>query len=186
MAAQESNDTHRQPGDHNLPDANPTLPITSLNNNNNVRQSTETTTADSSPPSAPDTTGAGPAPSAQQPPGARPLWSTREGRIAGYRRMIETNHVPEQKANREALIMYYEDGGKVPEGDEELWAVDGQATFGIIDIYQVPRERFLKRTYLDVSLAPCQPLCTHLILAHISRYVVVSSLVINCPWILGH
>lgn len=34
--------------------------------------------------------------------------------------MIRLNHRPEQHANLEALIKYYEDGGKVPEGREEL------------------------------------------------------------------
>ncbi|ROW03571.1 hypothetical protein VSDG_01237 [Cytospora chrysosperma] len=68
--------------------------------------------------------------SVQLPP-SPPLWNTREGRIAGYRRMIEHEHEPEQRANLEALIKYYEDGGKVPEGKEEVWAFDGQASFGI-------------------------------------------------------
>lgn len=59
------------------------------------------------------------------------LFNTREGRIASYRRMIESNRWPEQFTNFEALIKYYEDGGRIPQGNEEVWAFDGQASFGI-------------------------------------------------------
>lgn len=66
-----------------------------------------------------------------QPLPCRPLWNTREGRIAGYKRKIEKSHDPADRPNLEALVRYYEDGGKVPEGDEEVWAIDGQVFFGI-------------------------------------------------------
>ncbi|KAG8165617.1 hypothetical protein KVR01_004169 [Diaporthe batatas] len=71
----------------------------------------------------------------------RPLWNTPEGRIAGYRRMIEKNRAPDQRANVEALIRYYEEGGKVPEGQEEVWAIDGEASFGIRDYRTNPDQR---------------------------------------------
>lgn len=66
---------------------------------------------------------------AQSPP-SRPLWNTQEGRIAGFKRMIEINDLPEQRANLEALIRYYEEGGKVPEGYEEVWAIEGEVSLG--------------------------------------------------------
>ena len=91
--------------------------------------------------------------SAQSPP-PRPLWNTREGRIAGFRRTIEKNLFPENCANLEALIRYYEDGGKVPEGDEEVWAFDGQASFGIrkyTSFDQMPEGWLHKHKYCDVS-----------------------------------
>lgn len=69
--------------------------------------------------------------SSVQPRPSQLLWHTPEGRIAAYKRMIRTKYLPEQRANLEALIRYYEDGGKVPEGQEELWAFDGQTSFGI-------------------------------------------------------
>ncbi|KAK2603290.1 hypothetical protein N8I77_009756 [Diaporthe amygdali] len=90
--------------------------------------------------------------SAQSPP-SRPLWNTREGRIAGYRRMIEKNYLSDHRANFEALIRYYEEGGKVPEGDEEVWAVEGEASFGIrdyLDDDQMPKGWLYKLRYCDV------------------------------------
>lgn len=95
--------------------------------------------------------------SVQSPP-SRPLWNTREGRIAGYRRMIEKNHLPDHRANLEALIRYYEEGGKVPQGDEVVWAVEGEASFDILDlekIGQMPKEWFCKLRYCDVSYRLC-------------------------------
>lgn len=94
-------------------------------------------------------------PSLQSPP-ARPLWNTREGRIAGYRRMIERNLHPDHRANLEALIRYYEEGGKVPEGDEEVWAVEGGVSFGIRDYRGdnanlKPEGWMCKLRYCDVS-----------------------------------
>ncbi|KAI3391432.1 hypothetical protein diail_7356 [Diaporthe ilicicola] len=89
-----------------------------------------------------------------QSPPSPPLWNTREGRIAGYKRMIEKKHRPQQRANFEALIRYYENGGKVPEGDEELWAVDGQTSFGIrkyTQVDQMPEGWLYKQKYLDSS-----------------------------------
>lgn len=67
--------------------------------------------------------------------------------------MIEKNHLPEHLANLEALIRYYEDGGKVPEGDEELWASDGQVSFGIrryTRFDQMPEGWLYKHKYCDV------------------------------------
>lgn len=89
-----------------------------------------------------------------QSPPSRPLWNTREGRIAGYKRTIEKSLFPENRANFEALIRYYEDGGKVPEGDEEVWAFDGQASFGIRNYTrfdQMPEGWLNKHRYCDVS-----------------------------------
>lgn len=85
---------------------------------------------------------------------ARPMFNTREGRIAAFKRALETNTVPENRANLEALICYYEDGGKVPEGDEEVWAVDGQVSFGTrkyTSFDQMPEGWLFKTKYLDVS-----------------------------------
>lgn len=45
--------------------------------------------------------------------------------------MIEKNHQPEQRANHKVLMRYYEDGGQVAQGQEGVWAVDGQASFSI-------------------------------------------------------
>lgn len=91
--------------------------------------------------------------SIQSPP-AQPLWKSREGRIAGYRRMIEKNHIPDHRANLEALIRYYEEGGKVPEGDEEVWAVEEEVSFGIRDYRgdnEMPEGWMCKLRYCDVS-----------------------------------
>lgn len=89
-----------------------------------------------------------------QPPPSRPLWNTPEGRIAGYKRAIEKNHSPDDYLNLEALIRYYEDGGKVPEGDEEVWAIDGQVSFGIrryTHFNQMPEGFLSAHKYCDVS-----------------------------------
>lgn len=62
--------------------------------------------------------------------------------------------LPEKRANYEALIRYYEEGGKVPEGDEEVWAFDGQASFGIRDYKrfdQMPEGWLNKHRHCDVS-----------------------------------
>lgn len=90
-----------------------------------------------------------------QSPPPRPLWRTREGRIVGYKQMIESNHLPEQRANFEAMIRYYEDGGKVPEGKEEVWAFDRQASFGIrfyTHIDQMPDGWLYKHRWRDVRV----------------------------------
>lgn len=42
--------------------------------------------------------------------------------MAGYKRMLVTENNSDQLSNFEALIKYYEDGGKIPEGKEEVWA----------------------------------------------------------------
>lgn len=107
--------------------------------------------ADSDLPSAQETGN----PASVQSTPSRPLWDTREGRIAGYRRMIRENQLPEHRANFEALIRYYEEGGKIPKGDEEVWAVDGEASFGIRDYIrnrdQRPEGWSFKLRYCDVS-----------------------------------
>lgn len=95
--------------------------------------------------------------SVQSPP-SQPPWNTREGRIVGYKRMIEKNHLPDHRANLEALIRYYEEGGKIPEGDEEVWAVEGEASFGILnwrDDDQMPKGWHCKLRYCDVSFRLC-------------------------------
>lgn len=69
--------------------------------------------------------------------------------------MIETNFLPDHRANLGALIRYYEEGGKVPEGQEEVWAVEGEASFGIRDYInnsdQRPERWAFKLKYCDVS-----------------------------------
>lgn len=103
-----------------------------------------------------------PAPTSSIPsPPSRPLWGTREGRIAGFKRMIEKNRVPDLRANLEALVQYYEEGGKVPEGDEEVWAVEGQASFGIrkfTSFDQMPEGWLFKLKYCDVSNSSPNPI----------------------------
>lgn len=68
--------------------------------------------------------------------------------------MIEKNDLPEHRANLEALIHYYEEGGKVPEGEEEVWATEGQVSFrtrGYKSIEEMPEGLLLKLNYCDVS-----------------------------------
>lgn len=68
--------------------------------------------------------------------------------------MIEKNCLPDHRANFEALIRYYEEGGKIPEGDEEVWAIEGEASFGIRDYRdddQMPKGWLCKPRYCDVS-----------------------------------
>jgi hypothetical protein len=69
--------------------------------------------------------------------------------------MIEKNHRPDHRANYEALIRYYEEGGKIPEGDEEVWAIEGEVSFGIRDYrgdgQEMPQGWLYKRRYCDVS-----------------------------------
>lgn len=116
--------------------------------------SSNTASIHSSSSSAPEIEGSGPISSAQPPP-SRPLWNTSEGRIAVYKRMVETEDVPEKRANYEALMKYYEDGGKVPEGKEEVWAFDGQASSGIrayTNRDQIPEGWGQKHSFCDVSL----------------------------------
>lgn len=116
-------------------------------------QNSRAKSADSAVSSAQETKDPDPTSVIQSPP-SRPLWNTPEGRIAGYKRAIEKNHSADDLPNLEALIRYYEDGGKVPEGDEEVWAIDGQVSFGIrkyTSFDQMP-EGFLSATkYCDVS-----------------------------------
>lgn len=166
MASQENNDAHH---------AGSSLSVTSLNtalpehdNAHDDHHGTDPTVADSTSPSAPETTGSCPTSPAQLPPDAPPLWSSREGRIAGYRRMIQNNHMPQQNVNLEALIRYYEDGGKVPEGNEEVWAVEGEVSFGIrfyAHSDEFPEGWFRKLRYCDVS-CPSISLCP----SHSSQY----------------
>lgn len=68
--------------------------------------------------------------------------------------MIEKNHLPDHRTNLEALIRYYEEGGKVPDGDEEVWAVEGEVSFGIRDYRgdnEMPEGWMCKLRYCDVS-----------------------------------
>jgi hypothetical protein len=129
-----------------------TLSVTSLNatfENQNVSDKS----ADSTLSSAQEMKDPASASSIQSPP-SRQLWNTREGRIAAFKRTIEKNLFPQNRANFEALIRYYEDGGKVPEGDEEVWAFDGQASFGIrkyTRFDQMPEGWLHKHRYCDVS-----------------------------------
>jgi hypothetical protein len=73
--------------------------------------------------------------------------------------MLENDEEPEQRANLEALIKYFEDGGKVPEGNEEVRAFDGQASFGIrfyTRFDQMPEGWLFKQKWCDVR---CSCLC---------------------------
>ncbi|KAK4160161.1 hypothetical protein QBC43DRAFT_293210 [Cladorrhinum sp. PSN259] len=54
----------------------------------------------------------------------------RAARIALFRQLIEANERPEQHINYEAYLRYYEEGGRLPRGDEELWAFNGELTWG--------------------------------------------------------
>lgn len=121
-------------------------------------QDSSDNSAESALSSAQETKDPDPASSTQwRPP--RPLWNTPEGRIAGYRRMIQRNRDPADRPNLEALVRYYEDGGKVPEGDEEVWAIDGQVSFGIrkyTSFQQMPKGFMSAQKHLDVSrFCPC-------------------------------
>ncbi|KAJ0115786.1 hypothetical protein J7T55_010609 [Diaporthe amygdali] len=135
------------------------LPVTSANTaledqeSRDRRESRFAGAADSTSSSAAEIGSPGPVSPPLQPQSSLLLWNTREGRIAGYKRMIQTNDLPEQRANFEALIKYYGDGGKVPEGDEEVWAFDGQVSFGIrfyTNLNQPPDGCFKKHRYCDV------------------------------------
>lgn len=138
------------------------LPVTSANTaledqeTHDRRESRVAGAADSTSSSAAEIGSPGPVSPLLQPQSSPPLWNTREGRIAGYKRMIQTNYLPEQRANLEALIEYFEDGGKVPEGDEELWAFDGQTSFGIrfyTEINPPPDGWFQKHRWCDVRVS---------------------------------
>lgn len=54
----------------------------------------------------------------------------RAQRIESLRREIEANTFPGQRVNFEALIRYYEGGGRLPAGMEELWVFDGELSWG--------------------------------------------------------
>lgn len=123
-------------------------PKAAVGNQNSSAKSTDSALLSAQETKDPDST------SFIQPPPSRPLWNTPEGRIAGYKRAIEKNHSPDNRPNLEALIRYYEDGGKVPEGDEEVWAIDGQVSFGIrkyTRFDQMPEGFLSAHKYCDVS-----------------------------------
>jgi hypothetical protein len=145
MTDEQSNASQGGEANH-IADEVATLSITSPPIANGSKES-----ADSDFPSAQETGN----PASVQSPPCRPLWDTQEGRITGYRRMIQENLHPENRANFEALIRYYKEGGKIPEGDEEVWAVDGEASFGIRDYIrnrdQRPEGWLSKLRYCDVS-----------------------------------
>lgn len=104
--------------------------------------------------SAQDTKDSALTPNVQSTP-TRPLSNTREGRIISYRRAIEKNLFPDHRANLEAFIRYYEDGGKIPEGDEEVWAVEGEVSFGTRKyrtFEEMPEGWLTKLKFLDVSI----------------------------------
>ncbi|KAK0701745.1 hypothetical protein B0T26DRAFT_681859 [Lasiosphaeria miniovina] len=54
----------------------------------------------------------------------------RAQRIAELRRDLDANTLPDQRVNFEALIRYYEGGGRQPAGTEELWVLDGEFVWG--------------------------------------------------------
>lgn len=51
-------------------------------------------------------------------------------RIEDLRNLITTGQFPELRADLEALIRYYENGGRCPQGEEELLVVNGQLYWG--------------------------------------------------------
>lgn len=119
-----------------------------VNNEDSSNKSAESTLSSAQETKDPDLT------SLIQPPPSRPLWNTPEGRIAGYKRKIQKNYDPADHPNLEALIRYYEDGGKVPEGHEEVWAIDGQVSFGIRkykSFDQMPEGFVSAQKHCDVS-----------------------------------
>lgn len=82
--------------------------------------------------------------------------------------MIEKNHIPEHHANIMALIQYYEEGGKVPEGEEEVWAVEGQVSFrtrGYKTFEEMLEGFMFKLRYCDVSGLFCISLFFFFLLA---------------------
>lgn len=118
----------------------------------NTHGSNAAGSADPSSLSTPGIEHLGPDPSVQ-PTSSQLLWNTPEGRIAGFRRMIRENIHSDHRDNLEALIRYYENGGKVPTGQEEIWAMDGEIIVGILTerISQLPADWFRRRKYCDVS-----------------------------------
>lgn len=61
-------------------------------------------------------------PAQQQQQPSPPMFNTPEGRVAAYRRMLRVNNLePEQRPNLEALVRYYEEGGKVPGHRKRCW-----------------------------------------------------------------
>lgn len=51
--------------------------------------------------------------------------------IARLKREIDESTSPKAIVNLEALLSYYEEGGRYPEGEEELWAINGKLYWGI-------------------------------------------------------
>lgn len=145
MASEQGNDPHPHPNHGATARVTPLVDeVASLSVTETKDGPDSTTTAKN------EDIGAG---SSVQPPQSRPLFNTPEGRIAAYRRMIDTNNRPDHRANFEALIKYYQDGGKVPQGQEEVWAFDGQASFGIrhyTSLDQMPEGWLYKVKYRDV------------------------------------
>lgn len=91
-------------------------------------------------------------PAQQSSPPLPPMYNTPEGKIASYKRRIRDTDKPAQRANLEALLRYYEEGGKVPQGEEELWAFDGRVVFEIMSnksIDQLPEGWYAKPKVLD-------------------------------------
>lgn len=56
---------------------------------------------------------------------------TPADQIRRHKECIESGEWPEHNINREAIIKYYEDGGRCPQDKEELWAINGQLYWGI-------------------------------------------------------
>ncbi|KAK0717052.1 hypothetical protein B0T26DRAFT_675427 [Lasiosphaeria miniovina] len=54
----------------------------------------------------------------------------RAARIALFRQLMGANEQPEQRINYEAYLRYYDEGGRLPRDDEELWAFNGELTWG--------------------------------------------------------
>lgn len=103
---------------------------------------------------SPQATKDSPSSSSVQSPATRPLFNSQEGRIAAYKRMIQKDTFPYARANIEALIRYYEDGGRIPQGDEEVWVIDGEVSFGIrkyTSFEKMPEGWLTKNKFLDVS-----------------------------------
>ncbi|KAM0273500.1 hypothetical protein ACHAQH_008325 [Verticillium albo-atrum] len=52
-------------------------------------------------------------------------------RISALSSLTKDRHWQSQEQNLKALIRYYEEGSRCPVGDEEIWAIDGELSWGV-------------------------------------------------------
>lgn len=126
-----------QPSDFTKGTQHPTMPTTRSSSSRGPAEVSETTLATSSTTiSAPaSSTGATRLPAPGLPPPDPVVIShsvTPAARIEDLRRYIIEDKDPAQRINLETVIKYYEDGGRCPQGQEELWAINGQLYWGIL------------------------------------------------------